>query len=396
MRSHPAEFEKIAAFINIATGKGAVPNNKLGRLIVDLPFFAPRYMLSRFQLLNTTLNPVAYYNMPPHARKIIGKSAGRFYGTLGAIMGIATALGAVGWDDDDSDFGKIKIGNTTYDLFVGALQPAKLIIKLVHAAYRTKLGQDNRIPNEFGKDIQKIGGRFLRGKLSPIMSLGADAFVFGDTYTGEEFTWSKGLYSRFMPLMFSEMIGAYEVDGGMGMFKTTPAFVGLGTSTFKRPVEKAETEAEKLAQKAAVKNFESEPQTVEDKKNRRIYSDLLFKSRKGEKVLEEANAAFSAGQITEKQKKDILSAKSKSFLQDKAESLQLEDFSRVYETATAEEKQSLSKMLKTKEANASKKLDAAMNPKNLADKLKRADTDKAIELFDSYGDSLDEQQKKEF
>lgn len=396
LKDNPREFEAIAKFINIATGKGYVPDNKLGRMITSLPFFAPRYMMSRFQLLNTTLNPVAYYNMPPGARKIVARSAVRFYGTIGVVMAMATALGAVSWDDDDTDFGKIKIGNTSYDLLVGALQPAKLIIKIVHSAYRTKLGQDNRIGNEFGRDLQQAGGRFIRGKLSPILSLGADAFVFGDTYVGEEFTWGKGIYSRVMPLIFSEMIQAAEVDGATGMLKTLPSFVGIGTSTFKRPAERATTEAEKLAQKAANKNFDSEPQTTDSKRKRRIFSELVFRSRSGENVLAETNAARAAGDIDEKQKNDILSAKNKTFLQDKAEGLQLKDLQAVYAEATLGEKRQLDKLMQTKTKNAQEKAEAELNPKNLAEKLNKASTDKAVELFDTFTDSMTEAQRAEF
>lgn len=394
-KNNPNEFKAIAEFINIATGKGAIPKNKLGKLLVDLPFFAPRYTLSRFQLLNKTLNPVAYYNMPPETRKIVAKSAVRFYGTIGLLTTLAGMFGLASFDDDDSDFLKVKVGETRYDMFAGLLPTAKLIIKFVHSAIRTKGGQANRVPGEFGDDILQAGGRFFRGKLSPAMSFGWDA-ASGAEYNGQPFTWQKGIVSRLVPLTMSDMYEAYQVDGARGMALTLPAIVGLGVQTFKPRDEKPRTEAEKLARKLSVATFKGKPQTEESQKNREIKSNLTFRSRKGENVLADANAALAAGQITDKQKTDILAAKKKTYLQDLAETLPKESLDKVYEYATPDEKAQLDPMMAKKQKAVTEKLLKSANPPDLADKLKRADTDSAVELFTTREENLTDAQKKLF
>lgn len=362
------EFKAIARFINIATGRGTMPGGRMGRLILDLPFFAPRYTLSRFQLLNITLNPVAYYRLPAGARKIVLRSALRFYGTLGAVMGIATAFGLVSWDDDDGDFGKIKIGNTRYDLFAGLLQPARMLIRLVHAAVR-----GNRLPGEMGDKMINEIGRFFRGKLSPIASLGVDA-VTGSDYVGQEFqalpgavhrlagdekadmTELGGIMKRLLPLTLSEIGESYQVDGWTGPLKAVPpAFFGIGASTYKSRPEMAVTEAEKLAAKAASWKFNKRgAETPEEKKTRELVQDLVARSRSGEYIAAEVDQLMKDGKITYQHRIKIRDALQKTFLEDKAEGLDLEMLEAVMKVASERERKELMPILNRKMKDAEK------------------------------------------
>lgn len=356
-RNNPEEFQKIADFINIATGRGVMPSNKFAKLLMDLPLFAPRYTLSRLQLINMTLNPVAYANMPPASRKIIAKQAVRFYGTTMGILGLVTAFGAaigasVNWDDDDDDFLKIKIGNQHYDIFAGTLQPAKMLIKIIHSAIRNKGGFDNRLPGEFGNDILGALGRFARGKLSPTWSFATD-FALGSDYVGDEFKWSKALVSRIMPLAFADAYEAYKLDGAVGVARSTPfSFFGVGMSNYKPRPERPETEAEKLAAKTVAYRMTSQPQTDEDKRKRKIIQDLTARSRNGEDISEELKAAKKAGDVTDQQENNIYGAARKTLLVDKAEGLTLDELERVYRVATPAERDELMRLMNKKMKNA--------------------------------------------
>lgn len=362
-QSHPQEFKKIAAFINIATGRGVMPSNKYAKLIMDLPLFAPRYTLSRLQLLNMTLNPVAYYNMPPAARKIIAGQAVRFYGTTMGILGLVTAFGSavgasVNWDDDDSDFLKIKIGNTYYDIFAGNLQAAKLIIKVVHSAIRTKGGFENRLHGELLYDVIKDLGHFGRGKLSPGPSLIVDWLSEKD-YVGNDFTWTKGIVSRLMPLTLSDMYQAWELDGVVGIAKSTPfTFLGVGVANYKQRPEMPNTEAEKFAGKAAAWSFKGVSKL--DKQQKELKDSLVWRSRMGEDVSAEVDAAVKAGIFSPNHKREILSAAKKTYLQVKAEGLSLDDMETVLKVATASERQELLPLVSEKMKNAD--VDGKLSP----------------------------------
>jgi hypothetical protein len=348
------EFKKVAEFINIATGRGKIPTQRFAKVLMDLPLFAPRYTLSRLQLLNMTLNPVAYYNMPPAARKIVAKTAVRFYGTMGTIFGLLGLIGAaagvklIGMDPDDDDFGKIIIGNTKLDIFAGTLQPAKMIIKIVDSAIRTKGGFDNRLSGEFAWDSASAIGRFIRGKLSPGFSLGVD-FALDSDYVGNKFRWTPELLSRIMPLTLGDTYQAYQQDGLVGAGIALPAvWFGLGASTYPPRQEQPETAAEKLAAKAAAWNLpaRSGGKDQDEQAALKTRQELTKRSRDGEDVTADANAALKAGQITKEQKNDILDAREKSYLVDKAEGLSLDEkqgapFFKVWQAATPDERQQL-------------------------------------------------------
>jgi len=355
------QFEQIGKFINVATGRGTVPNSAWGKIIMNLPLFAPRYTLSRFQLINMTLNPVAYYNMPAGTRAIVAKNAARFYGTtmgtLGLIALFGSALGlSVNFDDDDDDFLKITHGNTKYDIFAGALPVEKMLIKLIHSAYRTSLGTKNRVENEFFWDTAGAALRFGRGKLSPLGSLTVDA-LYGKDYPGNktELTTEvagipvpgKAIYSRLIPLTIGDAIEAYKLDGGSGVAKSIPPlWFGVGVSTYKPKLERPETDAEKLAVKASYWHINGESKKTREQ--REIKNELVARSRRGEDVTAQVQKGIDEGYFNDFNKKEIFDAAKKSLLVDKVEGLRLEYVLAVYQIGTPAEKEVLLPILQGK------------------------------------------------
>jgi len=349
-----SEFKKLADFINVTTGRGVMPSAKFARILLDLPLFAPRYTLSRLQLLNMTLNPVAYRNMPPNARKIIARTSARFYGTTMAALLLASVFGAVNWDDDDDDFLKISVGNTKYDIFAGTLQPAKVIIKLFHSAIRTKGGLDNRLSGELAWDTIGAIGRYLRGKLSPVASLAVDYGLEAD-YVGNQFSWPRAVASRLIPLTFSEMYQAYQSEGGTGMVKTLPSIVGIGVANYPPRAERPESEAEKLAAKINAWRFTPKPRTPEEKQAQESLQQLRARARQGDgAAITEAGAMRSAGTITDDQFETVANAAKDTYLQSKVRTLSWDEMERVYEAATATERAVLDPIFDKKIQNARK------------------------------------------
>lgn len=355
------QFEQIGKFINVATGRGTVPNSAWGKIIMNLPLFAPRYTLSRFQLINMTLNPVAYYHMPAGTRAIVAKNAARFYGTtmgtLGLIALFGSALGlSVNFDDDDDDFLKITHGNTKYDIFAGALPVEKMLIKLIHSAYRTSLGTKNRVENEFFWDTAGAALRFGRGKLSPLGSLTVDA-LYGKDYPGNktELTTEvagipvpgKAIYSRLIPLTIGDAVEAYKLDGGSGVAKSIPPlWFGVGVSTYKPKLERPETEAEKLAVKASYWHINGESKKTREQ--RELKNELVARSRRGEDVTAQVQKGIDEGYFNDFNKKEIFDAAKKSLLVDKVEGLRLEYVLAVYQLGTPAEKEVLLPILQGK------------------------------------------------
>ncbi|MFN6964332.1 MAG: hypothetical protein ACK4S4_11270 [Pyrinomonadaceae bacterium] len=239
----------------------------------------------------------------------------------------------------------------------------------MHSAIRTKAGFDNRLPGEFGWDISDTAGRFVRGKLDPIASLAVD-IGFGTDYVGEPtelwgdkwYKPGKAIYSRLTPLLLSDIFEAHKNGGAAGVARSVPAMIfGVGTGNYPDRPERPETEAEKLAAKAERWGLASRDD-ADAPALRKIKTDLRARIRKGEDIdpRQALNDAVRAGQITQEQAdsvtdrqvKGILSARTKTLLEDKAEGLKLDWFAKVLEAATPAERELLLPMAakKMKEA----------------------------------------------
>ncbi len=410
------EFKKMAEFINVATGRGKTPGGKAGQLLLDLPFFAPRYTLSRLQLLNMTLNPVSYYRQPPGTRKIIAKSAARFYGTTATIIGIAALLGLTSFDPDDDNFLKVKVGNSRFDIFAGTLQPARMLLRIFMSGLRTKFGTDNRLTREFGADVYENLARYVRGKMSPVPSLAWD-YLAQEDYVGKEIAspgdvaWAAT--QRLIPLTFSELYDTFDKNGPAGALVMPFAVLGVGVSTYEGREEKPSTAAEKLAAKAASWSLPDKPSKDETRAQYDLTSKLKARSRRLEDVSAEVDAALKAGKITERQKAQILNARTETFLEEKAGKLSLNEkdptFLKVWQLATVDEKKLLQETFDEKFTKL--KTSGDLSPeweekltkaggevdnskiKPTSEKVKKMSTDKIVRQYEATFDKLSDAQK---
>jgi len=128
-------LDSVSNFINSATGRG-----DLGQYLekhsttLSATLFSPRLWKSRLDLLN----PVYYAKLDPVAQKEAAKTAASFVTTVGTVLGMASLAGAdVETDMRSSDFGKIKIGNTRYDVVAGLQQNMVLAWRELTGEYKS-------------------------------------------------------------------------------------------------------------------------------------------------------------------------------------------------------------------------------------------------------------------
>jgi hypothetical protein len=115
----PKELRDIMGFVNNATGRGSLGRLNQAAPLLSAGFFSPRLIASRLALLN----PIYYTRLSPVARKAALKALLSFSGIALTVLSLAKAGGAeVEADPRSSDFGKIKIGNTRYDMLGGFQQ----------------------------------------------------------------------------------------------------------------------------------------------------------------------------------------------------------------------------------------------------------------------------------
>lgn len=264
-----------ARYVNEATGRGTLSAGTI-RLLNGL-LFAPRFTASRIQLPVTTLRMLRHPGLRKQAAKQLAGMT-----TLGiTVLGLASLAGlVVGLDPEDSDFGKIIIGNTRVDIFGGNQQLASLLLRS-HIYAAKKWGPAKRLA-QAAKDLgfedweqfweadpRSAGLRDLVNsmshfKLAPVPSAIFDIYT-KETAVGEEVTIERLIASRVIPLFLQDATDAYEKEGLLAASGVAAgAFFGLSVNTFGDELKAGDI---KLILKAGRNYRPSPPRYPEEIKN---------------------------------------------------------------------------------------------------------------------------------
>lgn len=223
----PEEYKGWASAVNNMTGRGGLGAFEpiVGQLAI--PFWSPRLIASN---VNLFLNPKYYVKMPKTARIMLIKNMAQYVASGIGFMVLANTLGAeTEVDPRSSDFGKIKVGNTRYDIWGGASQYIRVLSQIFSNRRKT------------GDQISKIGARgqvitganLIRTKLSPIWGFGVSA-VIGEDVVGEKVEW-KDAYKLMIPMLYNDIKeAANDKKGGPETAAVAGllSFLGIGASTY--------------------------------------------------------------------------------------------------------------------------------------------------------------------
>ena len=240
--SEQAESDAAANFINIATGRGKLGAMENGAAALNTAFFAPRYVVSRFQFIAG--QPL--YRGTAATRKLVAKEYGRYMVGLGVVYGLAKLAGGdVEYDPRSSDFGKIRFGNTRLDPLSGLSQVITVTSKVASGTRKTGSGKvvpvrGEKIPFP-GTDTADVIGSFARTKLAPMFSIPLDV-ISGQNVVGEPVTVGSTLKSAVVPLAMRDI---YEAMVDQGVPRGTAigllSLLGMGLQTYqeRRPKQKS-------------------------------------------------------------------------------------------------------------------------------------------------------------
>jgi hypothetical protein len=227
-------LKSLAKFINTATGRGNL--GKLEKIAPELNavFFAPRNMASRLNMLN----PKWYVGLKGPARKEAIKSAGVVLATGLTTLGIAKAAGAEVNDDPRStDFGKIKIGNSRYDIWGGFQQYAR-------AATQLLTGQKNVQGDVVKADRLNTATKFVRSKLAPIPASVTD-IAEGVDYVGQPVTPEGLAIKNLLPFGVQDAVKGEGDIGPAGAASSLPSVFGIGYQNYTPQSKKKSTKSKK-------------------------------------------------------------------------------------------------------------------------------------------------------
>lgn len=262
-------YEQMAAFVNNMTGRGDLGKtlNEASPLLSQL-FFSPRLMASRVNTLTYLAQPRFWKTVPENVRKDYFKSLLSTAGLGLTILGLAKMMGAETEDDPRSpDFGKIKSGNTRWDIWGGHQQYIRLVAQVVTG--QKKSSTSGKI-TEMGTKEPYSGSRggqvfgFLRGKLAPVPSAAVDILV-GKNMVGEDLTtkWKSGpkevgigenISSHLLPLTITGLRDAIKDQGMKAIFTVgVPSAFGIGTQVYAAspPSSKKQSKPRKETKKTA-------------------------------------------------------------------------------------------------------------------------------------------------
>jgi len=215
--------KEAANFVNIGSGRGNLKTFEKSAVVLNQLLFSPRLMRSRF----TLLNPKYYVKLPKGVRKHAVQSLISFASMGMTFLGVAKLAGAdVTLNPLDTDFGKIKIGNTRIDVWGGFQQYLRTGAQ-VGATAAKQVFEGEQYPNA----LQRVS-RFFQYKEAPVISLAAD-FMRGQTSFGDRFRVDEALASRFVPMVVQDVYDLYKDDPeSVKTAISLLGFFGIGLQTY--------------------------------------------------------------------------------------------------------------------------------------------------------------------
>jgi thioredoxin reductase len=215
-----AQAEAISNFINVFTGRGHLGKDYANAsAVLNDVFFAPRYVLSRWQAL--TFQPLRYAK-DPAVRKLIAQEYARSLAGYAVVYGLAnTALKdfvEVSGDPTSADFGKIKIKgtDTRIDFLSGLSQQIVFAAREGTLAYeqlehQIRTGEPLKYPLTHRGPLA-VAQDYLRTKYAPLPSMYFNS-VEGKKVTGEPTTIGKELWDSLHPISGQDIYDSMKTYG---------------------------------------------------------------------------------------------------------------------------------------------------------------------------------------
>jgi hypothetical protein len=289
------QLKSYAKFINNATGRGDLGIGETSALVLNSAFFSPRYVASRFNLLN----PVFYAKLEPRTRMEALKTMGTYVGVVSMTLALLSAMGD---DDDDftveldprsSDFAKLKWGDTRFDLLAGFQQWVRMFAQIVTGQKKsTTTGEVVTLGEGYKSDTRlDVLRKFFISKAAPAAAAGMN-ILRGKDMMGEPITPEGELLKLAIPLYVSDMYEVYKEEGiGKSVATTLPAFFGVGVQTYgkdkKQPTTREEVQEEmnrRLEKKAEAEMKkearDNNPKIQKQKDKKEADEDALYERAK--------------------------------------------------------------------------------------------------------------------
>lgn len=266
---HPELWKGAAEAINAMTGNSPLPKIEFGKgreldfnrasPILRMAMFAPRFFYSRLKLLKdmATFGQQAHYpaRVRIQAAKIMGSYIGAYTALLAGLSQLVPGV-TVETDPRSSDFIKIKVGNTRFDVWAGLQQPTRFAAQMLagqkkssssgkvddivgspgwwarRSAHYLATGELPEVERGVFKDpALSLLSTFAESKASPAFNWLADAMRGGVDLFGKPSPLSPT--ERFRPFLTRDVAEAAKESPALAGLAVAPAgILGIGTQTY--------------------------------------------------------------------------------------------------------------------------------------------------------------------
>jgi len=268
------DYKSLASMVNNLTGRGGLL--QVGKIdlnkaapVLNAVFFSAKLISSRLNLLGISDLSLAgngfYGNLTPEVRKWAIMDMTKSLAFLGTVVGlIAYGFGCDGedcisveTDPRSSDFMKIKLGNTRYDVWGGTQQYIRLLVELLY-------GESKNLKTGEIEDVSKWRSKgeiiqgFARRKLAPTTAIFVNYLsldkkakkdneeienyldkIVGVDALGNQVTLEQALWKNTLPLISQDMYSVYKDLGWKALVGSTPLMMlGSGVNTYSEKEKK--------------------------------------------------------------------------------------------------------------------------------------------------------------
>lgn len=242
------EVGSINEIVNSLTGRGNLNAwlTENGQKALNVTFFSPKNVKSNIDFLTAH----AGQNVSKFAKKQAGQNLMSTLGVMGVVLGLANTLwpDSVELDPRSSDFGKIKIGNTRFDVSGGLASYMVLLGRMWTGETKSTLtGLITKKGEEFGSGSKMdFLWDFTENKFSPVASLLKTLWLKED-FKGEPITKVDALIQSVIPIPLGSAYETFKDPNSAPLLLALLAdSIGFGASTFGTKMTEAEKTFEQI------------------------------------------------------------------------------------------------------------------------------------------------------
>ena len=199
----------LGKLVNSMTGRGNVPLTEGQGRFVNATVFSIRFLKSNIDTLTAHMFDSS---VSKFAKREAALNLAKIIGGMAAVLWTAEQLhpGSVEWDPRSSDFGKIRIGDTRFDISGGMGSLVTLASRIVPTKHKgewgfysksSTTGKVNRLNTDKYKadTVMDVIDNFWQGKLSPLAGLLRDIWK-GKDFQGEVPTVPSSIINLVTPI----------------------------------------------------------------------------------------------------------------------------------------------------------------------------------------------------